>query len=72
MTDKNNNPPVGEIFTIGAFCEPCKWTDPDTGKVHWRWMVRGFEDDSYMGGDYVDPAAIADTREGLINETESD
>ena len=72
MTDKNNKPSVGEIFTIGAFCEPCKWTHPDTGKVHWRWMVRGFEDDSYMDGDYVDPAAIADTREELLNKTELD
>ena len=72
MKTKTIRPPVGEIFTIGAFCEPCKWTDPDTGKVHWRWMVRGFEEDSYMDGDYVDPAEFSDTREGLINKTESD
>ena len=72
MKTKTIRPPVGRIFTIGAFCEPCKWTDPDTGKVHWRWVVAGFENDSYMDGDYVDPAEFSDTCEGLINEMESD
>lgn len=40
-----------------------------TGQVQWRWVVVGFEDDSYMDGDYVDAIECANTREVLINQT---
>lgn len=59
---------VAPIFTSGARCAPRKFTDPETGKTKWHWVVISFEDDSFMEGEYVNPAEIADSREELIKE----
>lgn len=34
----------------------------------WRWVVDGFEDDSFMDGESIDPAIISPTKEGLMQE----
>lgn len=65
-SDTDNVDIIEEIFTTGAFCYPSKWTDPDTGKVLWRWVVSGFEEDSFRNGENVNVQETADTRAGLI------
>ena len=69
---KKFRPEPGGIFTDGAHCEPFEWTDPTTGEKMWRWIVVSFEGDSYMGGEYVDPASHAKTRTRLMNEIKLD
>ena len=70
MSETKTRPEVGQIYTVGAFCAPSKWVDPDTGKEQWCWVVTEFNDDSYMDGKYVNPAEKADVREKLMNEME--
>ncbi len=59
-------PKVQQIYTTGVFCEPVKCTNPNTGKDEWRWMVTGFEEDSYSYGFYINPAEITKSRETLF------
>ena len=66
-----HRPKAEQIFTTGAYCEPRQWTDAD-GKTQWRWIVVGFEDDSYQDGDYVSPVVSADTRDNLMEEIDED
>lgn len=41
--------PVNRAYTTGAFIEPLEVVDA-AGKKVWRWVVTGFEDDTYYKG----------------------
>lgn len=50
------------IYTSGAFLIPMKIGN------FWRWVVDGFEDESFHNGEPIDPAIVSPTREGLMQE----
>jgi len=55
------------VFTTGAFLYPAL-VDGE-----WKWVVNGFEDDTFMDGEIVDLRASATTEDGLIiKEEEND
>ncbi len=64
--DYNDSDHVGEVFITGAFCVPCRWVDPETGRIQWYWAVCCIEDDSFRNGKNVNVQETADTRAGLI------
>jgi len=59
---------ISYVFITGARCAPSKWTDPETGKIQWCWVVCSIEDDSfsYINGKNVNVQETADTKAGLI------
>ena len=50
------------VFTTGAYIHRFKYC----GK--WRWIVGGFEEDTYINGDSVNPTYVSDTWEGLVKK----
>lgn len=65
--EKQVRPETKAIYTTGAKCEPVEFTHPQSGVKCWRWVVFGFDGDSYdIDGNYVDPAERARTRERLM------
>lgn len=55
-----------EAFTNGAYIEAVEVKI--NGRRQWRWIVTGFEDDSYQDGERVDINTSADTLDGLFFE----
>jgi hypothetical protein len=53
------------IYTTGAFAQPVEMKDYK-GKTMWRWVITGFEDDSYFNGFIYSPVVSAETCEGLV------
>jgi hypothetical protein len=53
------------IFTTGAFAQPVEMKDYK-GNPMWRWVITGFEDDSYFNGESCSPVVSAETCEGLL------
>ncbi len=52
------------IFSTGVFLKPQKCII--NGIEQWRWIAIGFEDDSYLYGEYIDVYDYANTLEGLV------
>ncbi len=67
-TEKPHRPETKAIYTTGAKCEPMEFTNPANGIKCWRWVVWGFEDDSYSldDGKRVAPTERAKTKEKLM------
>ena len=57
------------IFSTGVFLKPEKVII--NKKEQWRWIAVGFEDDSFLNGNYINPYEYSDTFEGLINTDET-
>ncbi len=61
------------IFATGVFLKPVDCII--NGIKQWRWVVVGFEDDSYFDGEAFDVYDYADNFEGLfkniVNEQQS-
>lgn len=57
-----------KIFATGVFLQPV--TCIINGKAQWRWVAVGFEDDSFLNGETINPNEYAESIEGLITEFE--
>jgi len=58
-----------KIFSTGVHLKPIECVI--NGKKQWRWIVVGFEDDTYFDGEIINVYDYADSFEGLIlNENE--
>ena len=57
-----------KIFATGVFLQPV--TCVINGKAQWRWVAVGFEDDSFLDGEIVDPVEYAENLDGLLTEFE--
>lgn len=53
-----------KIFATGVFLQP--FEVEINGRKQWRWIVVGFEDDSYYDGELIDVYDYADSFEGLL------
>lgn len=63
-----NITPSSKIFTTGAHLQAIEIEI--NGKKQWRWVVVGFEDDTYFEGEVIDVYDYANSFEGLIKEAE--
>lgn len=54
-----------KIFTTGAYLKAIECIID--GRKQWRWVVVGFEDDTYFNGEIVDIQDYADSFEDLFN-----
>ena len=52
------------IFSTGVFLKPEKCII--NGITQWRWIVVGFEGDTYLNGKSIDVYDYADTLDGLL------
>jgi hypothetical protein len=59
------------IYTTGAFAQPVEMKDYK-GNPIWRWVITGFEDDSYFNGESCSPVVSAETCEGLFKTYDDD
>jgi len=58
-----------KIFSTGVHLKPIECVI--NGKKQWRWIVVGFEDETFFEGEIIDVYDFADSFEGLIlNENE--
>jgi hypothetical protein len=53
------------IYTTGAYLQPVKITGKD-GRETWRWLVSGFNDDTYLDGNLCNPVETAEMADGLL------
>ena len=56
----------GRVFTTGAFVEAQEISG------EWRWIVTGFEDDTFYDGNTLDVNETAATQAGLVNPDDAD
>lgn len=59
-----------EIFSTGVFLETIECTI--NGKKQWRWVAVGFEDESFMNGEVINPIEYAKRQEGLVEKFQDD
>lgn len=53
-----------KIFATGVFLQPIKCT---INKIEqWRWVAVGFEDDSFLDGEIVNPNEYAESIKDLV------
>lgn len=57
------------VFTIGAFLKAEKVKINNIEQ--WRWIVVGFEDDTYFDGELINPVEYAEQFEDLIIKEEN-
>ncbi len=65
MEKQINISETDKVFATGVFLKPEKCTI--NGKEQWRWVVVGFEDDSFHKGEIIDLYDYAESFEGLFN-----
>lgn len=53
------------LYTTGAYIQPMKLTKENGGEV-WVWIVREFDDDTFLDGDLHNPKEYGDTKEELL------
>ncbi len=59
-----------KIFATGVFLQPVKCTINETEQ--WRWVAIGFEEDSFLNGEAINPIEYADDIDGLIANFEEE
>lgn len=42
------------------------------GEKQWRWVAVGFEDESFMNGEAINPIEYAEKQEGLVEKFQSE
>ena len=57
-----------KIFATGVFLQPVKCTI--NGMEQWRWIAVGFEDDSFLDGEIINPNEYADSIKKLTTDFE--
>lgn len=53
-----------KIFATGVFLKPVKCEI--NGISQWRWIAVGFEDDSFLDGEIIDPTEYAENINSLV------
>ena len=54
------------IFSIGVHLKSIECAID--GQKQWRWIAVGFEDDSFMNGETINPIEYADKQKDLIGK----
>lgn len=60
--------PSSKVFATGVHLQAIEVEI--NGKKQWRWIVVGFEDDTYFDGETIDVYDYADSFEGLFKDME--
>jgi len=55
-----------EIFSNGVYLQPVECVI--NNQKQWRWVAVGFEDDSFMNGETINPIEYADKQKDLIGK----
>ena len=59
-----------EIFSNGVYLQPVECVI--NNQKQWRWIAVGFEDDSFMNGETINPIEYADKQKDLIGKFDSE
>jgi hypothetical protein len=60
--------PKDKIFSTGVHLQA---VEVKIGEIkQWRWLVVGFEEESYFNGETIDLNDYADSFEGLVKDSE--
>jgi len=59
-----------EIFSNGVYLQPVECVI--NNQKQWRWVAVGFEDDSFMNGETINPIEYADKQKDLIGKFDSE
>ena len=59
-----------EIFSNGVYLQPVECVI--NNQKQWRWVAVGFEDDSFMNGETINPIEYADKQKDLIGKFNSE
>ena len=59
-----------EIFSKGVYLQPVECVI--NNQKQWRWVAVGFEDDSFMNGETINPIEYADKQKDLIGKFDSE
>ena len=60
--------PNDKIFSTGAYLQA---VEVKIGEIkQWRWLVVGFEEDSFFNGETIDLNDYANSIEGLVKDSE--
>lgn len=54
------------IFSTGVHLQAVECSINE--RKQWRWVAVGFEDESFMHGQAINPFEYAETQEGLVEE----
>lgn len=64
MNKQINLSDTDKIFSTGVFLQPIKCTINNIEQ--WRWVVVGFEDDSFYNGEIINPNEYADNLSDMV------
>ncbi len=56
------------IFSTGVHLQSVEFVI--NGEKQWRWVATGFEDDSFLNGEVINPIEYADKQEDLVEKFE--
>ena len=54
------------IYSTGVYLQTVKYII--NGKKQWRWVAVGFEDDSFLNGQVINPIIYTDKDSGMVNK----
>lgn len=54
------------IFSIGVYLQSVECIVG--GKKQWRWVATGFEEESFLNGQAINPIEYAEKQEGLVEK----
>lgn len=57
------------IFSTGVHLQSTECTI--NGKKQWRWVAVGFEDESFLNGEEINPIEYAQKQKGLVEKFQS-
>ena len=57
------------IFSTGVHLQAVRCII--NGRKQWRWVAIGFEDESFLNGEAINPIEYADKQDGLIKKFKS-